>query len=64
MQLNYTWNIHHPTKEDLDGGVKSLHDKFWSPAHTEVRSYLDSWRWKMEGFFEAVDQETTGEVHE
>ena len=56
-QLNYTWNIHHPTKVDLDGGVKSLHEKFWSPAHGDMQPYLNSWRWKMEGYFQAMDEE-------
>ena len=58
-QLNYTWNIHHPTKTDLEGGVKSLHEKYWSPAHGDMQPYLNSWRWKMEGYFQAMDEEAS-----
>ncbi|TKA79752.1 hypothetical protein B0A49_00566 [Cryomyces minteri] len=53
--LGNEWNIHYPTVEDLLGGVASLHEKWWAPVHDELRPFMDSWRWRMEGFFEARD---------
>lgn len=55
--LNYTWNMHFPTERDLHEGVASLHEKWWDPAVPELRSYLQSWRWRMEGYYEAKDQD-------
>lgn len=54
-QLGNTWNMHYPTEADLRGGVKSLHEKWWEPVNKELRPYLESWRWRMEGFYEAID---------
>jgi alpha-N-acetylglucosamine transferase len=55
LQLNATWNIHYPTKEDLEQGAQSLHEKWWSPEQKPLKPYLESWRWRMEGYFEAKD---------
>lgn len=55
IQLGNTWNIHYPTVDDLLLGVKSLHDKWWSPENEELRPFMESWRWRMEGHFEARD---------
>ncbi|KFY16140.1 hypothetical protein V491_05427 [Pseudogymnoascus sp. VKM F-3775] len=55
LQLNNTWNIHYPTKDDVALGVKSLHVKWWNPEDDELRSYLEGWRWRMEGHYEARD---------
>lgn len=51
------WNAHYPTMEDLKGGVASLHEKWWAPVDKSIGSYLKSWRWRMEGFYEAVDEQ-------
>jgi alpha-N-acetylglucosamine transferase len=56
LQLNSTWNIHYPTKNDLDAGAQSLHEKWWSPEQKDLKPYLESWRWRMEGYFEARDR--------
>ncbi|KAF2252809.1 glycosyltransferase family 8 protein, partial [Trematosphaeria pertusa] len=56
QQLGNTWNIHYPTVADLDGGVKSLHEKWWTPEHADLKPYLESWRWQMKGYFEARDK--------
>ena len=37
---------------DLAAGVAALQVKWWAPEHTEIQSYLDQWRWRMEGFYE------------
>jgi alpha-N-acetylglucosamine transferase len=55
LQLNNTWNMHYPTNDDVALGVKSLHDKWWAPENDELRSYLERWRWRMEGHYEARD---------
>lgn len=55
QQLGNTWNIHYPTVDDLLDGVKSLHDKWWAPENEELRPYMESWRWRMEGHYEARD---------
>ena len=54
-QLGPEWNIHYPTVKDLDGGVATLHEKWWAPVDKALESYLRSWRWRMEGFYEAKD---------
>jgi alpha-N-acetylglucosamine transferase len=54
-QLAPTWNIHYPNLADLEGGVASLHDKWWAPEHPELEPFLRSLRWRMEGFYEGVD---------
>lgn len=54
-QVGNTYNMHYPTVDDLLKGVKSLHVKWWSPEHDELRPYLESWRWRMQGHYEARD---------
>ena len=53
--LDPRWNIHYPSIADLEGGVASLHDKWWAPEHAEMEPFLRSLRWRMEGFYEGVD---------
>jgi hypothetical protein len=40
----------------LEGGVASLHEKWWAPVDAELAPYLRSWKWRMEGFYEAWDE--------
>jgi alpha-N-acetylglucosamine transferase len=54
--LNPQWNLHYPSLADLEGGVASLHEKWWAPEDAELAPYLRSWRWRMEGFYEAWDE--------
>jgi alpha-N-acetylglucosamine transferase len=54
--LNSQWNLHYPTLADVKGGVASLHEKWWAPGDKELGPYLNSWRWRMEGFHEALDE--------
>jgi len=55
QQLGNTWNIHYPTVDDLHQGAKSLHEKWWDPENKDLQPYLETWRWRMEGYFEARD---------
>lgn len=54
--LGTEWNVHYPNMADLKGGVASLHEKWWSPVNKDLEPYLRSWRWRMEGYYEAVDE--------
>jgi hypothetical protein len=40
----------------MKGGVASLNEKWWAPGDKELGPYLNSWRWRMEGFYEALDE--------
>lgn len=58
QHLDSIWNIHYPLPNDIKGGVKSLHDKWWAPEHPNIPELNDFYmekRWRMEGFFEARD---------
>jgi alpha-N-acetylglucosamine transferase len=59
--LDKMWNIHFPTVQDMEAGVKSLHEKFWNPEHKDLRPYLEKWKWRMLQFFEEREK-TTGRV--
>ena len=57
-RLGTEWNLHYPTRADLEGGVAILHEKWWAPSDEEgLGPYLRSWRWRMEGFYEGLDRE-------
>jgi alpha-N-acetylglucosamine transferase len=56
IQLGTQWNVHYPKMEDLKGGVASLHEKWWAPVDKELGPYLRSWRWRMEGYYEAMGE--------
>lgn len=49
--LANTWNIHYPTMADVEGGVASIHEKWWSPDPS-LSGLMWAWRWRMEGFYE------------
>lgn len=53
--LDPTWNIFRPTVNDMEKGVKSLHEKYWNPEHEDLKPHLEKWRWRMQGFYEARD---------
>ncbi|KAH8598349.1 nucleotide-diphospho-sugar transferase [Bisporella sp. PMI_857] len=55
--MNTTWNIRAPTQNDVDSGVASLHEKWWKApkSYPEIQSWFLELRWKMYGFFEAMD---------
>ncbi|KFY16139.1 hypothetical protein V491_05426 [Pseudogymnoascus sp. VKM F-3775] len=54
--LDLHWNIRFPNKDDLDKGVASMHDKWWhAQMDGRLEPYFMSLRWRMEGFYEAID---------
>ncbi|KAF2280461.1 putative glycosyl transferase family 8 family, partial [Westerdykella ornata] len=54
--IGNTWNVNFPYTRDIEAGVASVHEKFWAPAHQEMKPWLEAWRYRMEGFFEAMDE--------
>jgi len=42
--------------QDMEAGVKSLHEKFWNPEHTDLKPYLEKWKWRMLQYFEEKDR--------
>ncbi|KAF2152977.1 glycosyltransferase family 8 protein [Myriangium duriaei CBS 260.36] len=55
-QLSTTLNVHYPTMKDVRAGAKSVHEKWWGGEDAELRIWMEGWRGRMEGFFEARDQ--------
>jgi hypothetical protein len=53
--LDSEWKLHYPNLVDLKGGVASSHEKWWAPGDKELGPCLNSWRWRIEGFHEALD---------
>ncbi|GAM84198.1 hypothetical protein ANO11243_021910 [Dothideomycetidae sp. 11243] len=59
QQLNTTLNIHYPKMADIDGGAHSVHEKWWmgkGNVEDELAAWMRAWRWRMEGYFEDMDQ--------
>ncbi|KAI7281521.1 nucleotide-diphospho-sugar transferase [Hortaea werneckii] len=54
-QLDSKWNMHYPSMDDLEGGVVSLHEKWWAPVNADLAPFLLSWRWRMEGYYEGIE---------
>ncbi|TKX25608.1 hypothetical protein C1H76_2258 [Elsinoe australis] len=54
-QINVTWNVHYPTMVDINGGVKSVHEKYWMDRPIPFRLWMRAKRWQMEGYYEAMD---------
>ncbi|KAI7127335.1 nucleotide-diphospho-sugar transferase, partial [Hortaea werneckii] len=54
-QLDSKWNMHYPSMDDLEGGVVSLHEKWWAPVNPDLAPFLLSWRWRMEGYYEGIE---------
>ncbi|EKG20988.1 Glycosyl transferase family 8 [Macrophomina phaseolina MS6] len=56
-KLDPIWNVQYPSQNDIDHGVRMLHDKWWNTTHPEETGELfKAWRWRMEGFYEAFDR--------
>jgi alpha-N-acetylglucosamine transferase len=54
--LKNTWNLHNAIPADVEGGVASVHSKWWDPLDAKMLPWLAERRWRMEGFFEAMDK--------
>jgi len=50
-ELNYQWSATWPGLQDLNGGVASLHEKFWKVGPKELKTLWFSWRDRMEEFY-------------
>jgi alpha-N-acetylglucosamine transferase len=59
-ELSYTWNIRCPSDNDIDKGLVSLHEKWWTQPYlyenARTKAWLLSRRWEMKGFFDAYDR--------
>lgn len=56
-KLDPIWNTQYPSQNDIEHGVRMLHDKWWNTTHKdETEMLFRAWRWKMEGFYEAFDR--------
>ncbi|KAI9843992.1 MAG: hypothetical protein M1838_002385 [Thelocarpon superellum] len=55
-RLSPEWNINFATMKDLERGVASLHDKFWTPLDAELGNLWFKIRWEMEGFYQALEE--------
>jgi alpha-N-acetylglucosamine transferase len=55
-RLKTSWNVMAPTLGDYYGGARTMHDKWWNPRNPEVYDLFNSIRWRMEGYFERMDE--------
>ncbi|OJD40337.1 glycosyltransferase family 8 protein [Diplodia corticola] len=56
-KLDPVWNTQYPRVNDIDHGVRMLHQKWWhKPLEEGMAELLRAWRWKMEGFYEGLDR--------
>jgi alpha-N-acetylglucosamine transferase len=52
-----TWNLHNTLPADVEGGVASAHSKWWAPLDKAMLPWMAARRWRMEGYFEAMDKQ-------
>ncbi|CRG86544.1 hypothetical protein PISL3812_03551 [Talaromyces islandicus] len=50
QELNYTWSASWPSMSDVEGGVASLHDRFWTSAPDSLKERWWGLKKKMEAF--------------
>jgi alpha-N-acetylglucosamine transferase len=51
QELDYRWSATWPSMKDLEGGVATLHEKFWRTGPDELRSLWWEWKEKMEAYY-------------
>ena len=40
VHLDTKWNMHYPSVQDLEGGVATLHEKWWEPVrYTQYQTF-------------------------
>jgi alpha-N-acetylglucosamine transferase len=55
-QIDPDWTVNTPSFDDYEHGIASFHEKYWSRyAEPKLRDVLLRARWKMEGYFDAMD---------
>jgi alpha-N-acetylglucosamine transferase len=58
QEINYKWNIKFTTDRDFDGGVVSMHEKFWSTrGGKKVYEHAIRKKAEMEGYYLAYDDQ-------
>ena len=58
-RLSYHWNINHPTVRDMDTGIASFHEKYWTKPEDQSDALKRIWarqRWEMEGYFQGREE--------
>jgi alpha-N-acetylglucosamine transferase len=59
-ELSYTWNIRCPSDIDIEKGLVSLHEKWWTQPYIynneKTKAWLLSRRWEMKGWYNAYDR--------
>ncbi|KAF2746745.1 glycosyltransferase family 8 protein [Sporormia fimetaria CBS 119925] len=53
--IGNTWNVNFPKMEDIEKGVASVHEKWWGGDGSPLKRWLAAWKFRAEGFFEALD---------
>ncbi|KAF1961210.1 nucleotide-diphospho-sugar transferase, partial [Byssothecium circinans] len=61
--LNNTWNLMYPNDDDLRGGLKTMHQKWFETPWADqqrngelVKMEMGRVRWEMEGWYEALER--------
>ncbi|KAI9799395.1 MAG: hypothetical protein M1833_004095 [Piccolia ochrophora] len=56
-KLSPEWNINFATMKDKEGGVASMHVKYWAKdSSQDTLNYALHWRWEMEGFWKGKEK--------
>jgi alpha-N-acetylglucosamine transferase len=59
-EVSYTWNIRCPSDIDIEKGLVSLHEKWWSHPYLynndKTKAWMLSRRWEMKGWYNAYDR--------
>jgi alpha-N-acetylglucosamine transferase len=53
VELDYHWSATWPSVRDVEGGVATLHEKFWSTGPDELREKWQDARRNMEAYYDA-----------
>lgn len=63
-EVSYTWNIRCPSDIDLEKGVVSVHEKWWTQPYIYNNAFTKEWlltrRWEMKGWYDAYDAKMAG----
>ena len=54
--LDPRWNASYPVWNEYEKGVLSMQEKWWSPPRQEFEKLFLGWRWRAEGYFQAMGQ--------
>jgi alpha-N-acetylglucosamine transferase len=59
-EIAYTWNIRCPNDVDIEKGLVSVHEKWWTQPYiynnAKTKEWLMSRRWEMKGWYDAREQ--------